>query len=333
MVATMFKVMTWNLENLFLPGEEGGPENQAVFDQKLAALATTILELSPDVLAVQEVGSEAAVGALQDALEGHYPHTQLSSFPDGRGIRVGFLSGLPIEEHEDFADFPGNAFESISGLDRFGNPQPVTRMSRGALRVVVRPATGPSVHLITAHLKSKLLTFPSESGEARFSPRNEDERAFVAGLALLRRAAEAVTLRVRANALLSGNQDRALILLGDLNDVTDAATTQLLQGPPGSEIGTAGFDRPDKGDDTRLFNLAPRIPEARRYSRTYRGNKELIDHILVSEDLLPGEPRRVPVVDSHVDLFGALPSVTDEPSLRRDEPQSDHAPVTATFEL
>ncbi len=108
----------------------------------------------------------------------------------------------------------------------------------------------------------------------------------------------------------------------------DAATTQLLQGPPGSEIGTAGFDRSDRGDDTRLFNLAPLIPEARRYSRTYRGNKELIDHILVMGGLLPGRPRRVPKVDAHVDLFGGLPSITDEPILRRGKPQSDHALTT-----
>ncbi len=328
-----FKVMTWNLENLFLPDEEGGPDRQGMFDQKLTALATTILQLSPDVLAVQEVGSEAAFKALCATLQDKYPYRRLSSLPDGRGIRVGFLSSLPIEEHEDFADFPGGAFKSIAGLDRFGNPEPVTRMSRGALRVVVRPATGISVQLVTAHLKSKLLSFPSVSGEARFLPRNEDERAFIAGLALLRRAAEAVTLRVRANELLLGNQDRALILLGDLNDVIDAATTQLLQGPPGSEIGTAGFDRPDSGDNTRLFNLAPLIPEARRYSRTYRGNKELIDHILVTGGLLPSRPRRVPKVDAHVDLFGGLPSITDEPTLRRGKPQSDHAPVTATFEL
>ncbi len=176
-----------------------------MFDQKLAALATTILQPSPDVLAVQEVGSEAAFGALYATLRHQYPYSRLSNLPDGRGIRVGFLSSLPIEEHEDFADFPGGAFESISGLDRFGNPEPVTRMSRGALRVVVRAATSFSVQLVTAHLKSKLLTFPNASGEARFLPRNEDERAFIAGLALLRRAAEAVTLRVRANELLLGN--------------------------------------------------------------------------------------------------------------------------------
>lgn len=327
-----FKVMTWNLENLFLPGEGGGPDDEAAFDRKLKGLAATILDLAPDVLAVQEVGSEAAFGALRAALGGRYPHARLSSLPDGRGIRVGFLSGLEIEAHEDFADFPAGPFGSVPGLDRFGDPEAETRMGRGALRVRVRPTSDVPVDLITAHLKSKLLSFPSASGGARFAPEDEDERAVVAGLALVRRAAEAVTLRVRANALLSG-EGQALALLGDLNDVTDAATTQLLQGPPGSEIGTAGFDRTDLGDAARLFNLAPLIPEGRRFSRVYRGEGELIDHILVSGGLLPGRPRRVPAVDSHVDLPAALPSVTGDPGLRRDEPRSDHAPVTATFTL
>jgi len=68
---------------------------------------------------------------------------------------------------------------------------------------------------------------------------------------------------------LEGNAQDALILLGDMNDVTDAATTQILQGPSGSAINIGGFNRRDKGDDTRLFNLAPLIPEERRFSRIH----------------------------------------------------------------
>lgn len=52
------------------------------------------------------------------------------------------------------------------------------------------------------------------------------------------------------------------MVLGDLSDVPEAATTQILHGPPGSEIGTAGLDRPDLGDARRLWNLAPRIPRS-----------------------------------------------------------------------
>jgi endonuclease/exonuclease/phosphatase family metal-dependent hydrolase len=118
-----------------------------------------------------------------------------------------------------------------------------------------------------------------------------------------------------------------VVVLGDLNDEPQAASTQILLGPPGSELGTAGADRPDKGDAFRLWNLAPLIPEDRRYSRVYRGRKELIDHILVSHALHD----RVQEVRSVIDH--PLPSVTDNPGERRDAVDSDHAPVLARIDL
>ncbi len=330
---TTFKVMTWNLENLFRPGSESGPKDPTEFTQKLNSLADVILKLAPDVLAVQEVGGKESFDELADKLQGRYLHSQLSNQPDRRGIRVGFLSKLPIEESEDIVDFPQAGLPNVPGIDRKGNFVDVTRSSRGALRIMVKPKPNFPVHLITAHLKSKLLTFPSQSGRGRFTTEDEDERARIAGIALLQRTAEAVTLRVKANDLLKRRPNDALIVLGDLNDVTDAATTQILQGPPGSEMGTNGFNNPDKGDEARLFNLALLIPQERRFSRIFKGNGELIDHILVSEELLPGQPRRVPEVDSHVDAVGSVPSIGDEPNKRRGEAGSDHAPVTAHFEL
>jgi endonuclease/exonuclease/phosphatase family metal-dependent hydrolase len=330
------KVMTWNIENLFRPGDRpevpDTPNNQENYQQKLASLSSTILTLNPDVLALQEVGSSAALGDLLALLEGRYPHSQLSTHPDPRGIRVGFLSKLPIEDSKNIITFPKAGLPKVPGTDSEGNLKDVESLGRGALHILVKPKENFFLHLITAHLKSKLLTFPTVSGAPRFNPINENERARVAGIALLRRTAEAVALRVKANKILEGNSQQALILLGDMNDVTDAATTQILQGPGGSEIGTGGFDKPDKGDDSRLFNLAPRIPDERRYSRIYRGNKELIDHILVSQELLPGQPRKLPIVDSHV-AATPIPSITDNPEERQGKPGSDHAPVTATFEL
>jgi endonuclease/exonuclease/phosphatase family metal-dependent hydrolase len=328
---TLFKVMTWNVENLFVPGNGSGTETQEQYQQKLSSLAAVVLSLDPDVLALQEVGSAAALNDLVGQLEGRYQHQRLSAHPDPRGIRVGFLSKLAIEEHEEIPDFAPAGLPVVADVDGQGNFIDVHAMGRGALRIQVSPNPGFTVNLITGHLKSKLLTYRPVGGAPRFTPRNENERARVAGLALLKRTAEAVTLRVKANELLEGNTQKALIVLGDMNDVTNAATTQILHGPSGSEIGTRGFDRPDQGDDTRLFNLAPLIPENRRYSRITNGNKELIDHIFVSQELLPGQPRRRPIVDSHVD--DALPSITDDPNARQGKPGSDHAPIIATFDI
>src|SRR4029453_1129923 len=113
-----------------------------------------------------------------------------------------------------------------------------------------RQVEAPSV-LVTTHLKSKLLTFPGE----HFQPNDEGERARFAAYALYRRAAEAATLRVWATTALATGDP--LVLCGDLNDTVQAATTQLLLGPPGSEIGTGGFQQSDQGAGQRLWHLAP----------------------------------------------------------------------------
>jgi Endonuclease/Exonuclease/phosphatase family len=124
--------------------------------------------------------------------------------------------------------------------------------------VTVDHGAGKPIRLVTTHLKSKLLTFPGN----KFQPKDEGQRARFGAYALYRRAAEAATLRVWAtNALAHGSEP--LVLTGDLNDTPEAATTQVLLGPPGSEIGTGGFDQPDKGDPQRLWNLADHMPRDR----------------------------------------------------------------------
>ena len=102
------------------------------------------------------------------------------------------------------------------------------QMGRGALRVRVS-AEGRDVDLVNCHLKSKLLTFPG----GRFGPHDEGERARFGAYALYRRTAEAVTVRGYADELIDGEgPERAVIVLGDLNDEPPAATTQILLGPP-----------------------------------------------------------------------------------------------------
>jgi len=324
---TPFSVATWNIENLFRPGGSSGPKTQEIYEKKLGLLAGTISHIDADVIAVQEVGSVEAFADLQTQLPAAYAHSALSARPDGRGIRVGYFSKLALEAETEITTFPERGLRSVPGAGAGGAVTSVTRMGRGALPVTVRPTPNFAVTLITAHLKSKLLSFPG----SRFSPADEDERARVAGVALLKRTAEAVGIRVRANNF---NGRKALIVLGDLNDNQDAATTQVLHGKEGSQPDSKrAFNAPDKGDETRLFNLASLIPARRRYSRIHAGKKELLDHILASVEFFPGRPRRLPEVDSVVDFDGKLASIEANPGARRKEPASDHSPVVARFSL
>jgi endonuclease/exonuclease/phosphatase family metal-dependent hydrolase len=332
---TTFTVMTWNVENLFTPSIDAEVEEHITYAFKLNLIANVIAAADPDVIGLQEVGGEEPLNDLQMALNNTYPNRIVSAFPDNRGIRVAFLTRHEITKVEDIADFPAGPATEIFSLTSDNQSIPINRMSRGALLIRVKK-DDLEVYVINAHLKSKLLTFRREGGGASFSPRDEFERAQVGGIALHKRTAEAVTLRHRVNLLLENQSGTPLILLGDMNDVPDAQTSLLLLGPTGSELGTRGFNRPDQGDDARLFNLAAAIPEERRYSRIHHSREELLDQILASEELFPRNAagdRAIPFADSLVDFAEGLDSIGDNPNLRVDKVPPDHAPVVARFQV
>ncbi|MET9041296.1 endonuclease/exonuclease/phosphatase family protein [Streptomyces sp. NPDC004362] len=307
---------TWNLENLYRPGGPYGPKDKAAYETKLAALAAVITELDPTLLGVQEVGDPEALEDLAGMLGGRW-HVTVSRHPDDRGIRVGFLSRSLPRVLADTNGFPGR----LLPVQADDEGTTTAHAGRGLLAVEVAVG-GVTLKAAVAHLKSKLLSYPG----GRFQPRDEGERARCAAYALYRRAAEATALRALADELLAGGGDRDdVAVLGDMNDEVQAATTQILLGPPGSEIGTPGYEHPDRGDAQRLWDVAPLVPAEQRYSRVTSGRRELIDHILVSHRLV----HRLTAAGTGLPGDNALrlPSVGADPGERRGAPGSDHAPV------
>ena len=100
----MTRIGTWNLENLFRPGA-AGPTDQQAHQAKLTALAAKVTAMNPDVLAAREVGDPDALADLAAAVGG--PWHRRTAAPDGRKIRVGVLSRLPLSEVTQVSDFPG----------------------------------------------------------------------------------------------------------------------------------------------------------------------------------------------------------------------------------
>src|SRR5262249_9571023 len=152
-----------------------GPTTAAAYDQKIKGLAKVINDQSPDALALQEVGNPAALDDLVSLLNGRW-QCQVSNHPDGRKIRVAWLTPRQITDPADILAFPAH-LQPVQ-VDDHGTTQ--TQMGRGAVAITVQSDSGTSVRLITAHLKSKLLTFPGN----RFTPHDEDERARFAAYAM-----------------------------------------------------------------------------------------------------------------------------------------------------
>ena len=307
---SVFTVLTWNVENLFRPTDGADEAERLLYKRKVEYLAATIDGVGPTVVALQEVGGEAAAADLQAAAG--FEHLRVSKHPDPRGIRVALLSRVPLRKVGEVDGFPVGGLRSVPDVD--GGR--LTAMGRGALYAEARTDAGP-VRVMTAHLKSKLLSYP---GGRRY-PLDENERARGAGFALLRRAAEASAVRVTLNRLMTGAPAVPTVLLGDLNDEPAAATTALLGGPEDGDL-----QRPDLGDPVRLYNLASNLPPARAYTRLYRGRRELIDHVMVSRALR----LTLRSVDS---LVEGLESITESVSARDSAVAPDHAPLLARFDV
>jgi endonuclease/exonuclease/phosphatase family metal-dependent hydrolase len=343
------RILTWNVQNLFLPGtDDAAPDTDADFDSKVASLAAVIDVIAPDVACLQEIGSGDVLAPLQAALARPLRHRAIGQ-PDIRGIRVAMLSSRPLGDVTDVDVFPTGVRPVQVRDEIFDDPATTAdeatldRMGRPALQATV-DVDGTPLTVVTAHFKSKLISYdrrPGLVGGNQFAPNDEGERLRYAGYAIFRRSGEAMTIRDRLDVLLgsaddpatSAGRDRAVVLCGDLNDEPTASTIQIVGGPSGSEVDLApgsGFRRPDEGDGFRMFNLAPLLPEGQRHTRIYMGRPELIDHIFGTHRLV--NPDNLPTVGT-VCSPDPLPSMDDEPNRRRNEPGSDHAALYATFTL
>jgi endonuclease/exonuclease/phosphatase family metal-dependent hydrolase len=305
--------MTWNVENLFRPGGMAGVSDPGLYEQKLANLASMITGHRPDVIGLQEIGDPGALDDLKAKLGAKYPHVLVATHFDAmHPIRVAALlrRGIKPVGRGELVDFPDGPLSNVPQASG-----PLTEMGRGALAFSAAIG-GDTVRFVVAHLKSKLLTYPG----GRFQPKDENERARAGGFALLRRAAEAVAVRVWANDWLQQQPGGSLVVVGDLNDGPDAGTTQILYGPPDQSL-----KKPDKGDPWRLVNLARFLPSPETaFSRLYHGRGELIDHILASTNLARRNVE-IAIDTTHVTSIG------DQPSRRRRAVWPDHAPVIASI--
>ncbi len=131
--------MSWNVQNLFVPGSGDGPRTESKLEDKVAALAAIINGFQPDVLALHEVGSDAALVSLQSALRPVLPH-RLLGLPDARGIRVALLSRRVLRDRVDVARFPAQILPTCTASQD--------------------PAGNRDIEIVVCHLKSKLLTCP-----------------------------------------------------------------------------------------------------------------------------------------------------------------------------
>ncbi|MBN3875419.1 MULTISPECIES: endonuclease [unclassified Nostoc] len=115
----------------------------------------------------------------------------------------------------------------------------------------------------------------------------------------VKRVKQAEIVNEFVTQLLQADPQAKVIVLGDLNDLPDSLTLKALKG-------------------NILENLTERLPQSDRFSFKFKGNPQLIDHLLVSKNLSSVAQPEIDIVHVNVGF---------------NRPVSDHDPVIAAFTL
>lgn len=307
--ANQLTVATFNVENL----DPNDP--QARFDW-LAHEIVVGLD-APDLIAVEEmqdnngaidngvVDADLTFGKLIDAIVAAggplYEYRQINPVNDqdggepGGNIRVGFL--FRTDRGLSFVDRPGGgatnpvaAVWGASGVELTFSPgrveptNPAWDASRKSLAGEFL-FEGNKLFVIANHLKSK-------SGDTPLF--GATQPPFLGSEA--QRLAQVQSLSAFVQSILALDPQANIIVLGDMNDFQFSNPLLTLA-----------------GDDLHL--LINTLPENERYTYVYDGNSQALDHILVSDALLPGAT--YDIVHMNAEFPADMRPTDHDPSLAR----------------
>lgn len=329
-----FVVATANLLNFALPNRvfyhNTDPYSHQQYQQKLDALAPLIQRLQADIIGVQEVWDEQAMVDLchKAGLRDYHVAIPMASnqadspLTQGQGAigtpAVGLVSRFEIIKTQLLTQMPSIAVMQVPDLGEYRT------FNRPPVIADVRLPTGQEMTVIVAHLKSKRPEFLENT---RGEPLEDRDDPLIRVRAKLRslcmRAAEAAGIRQTVIETLRHNS-RPLILLGDMNDVMQSVTCQLL-----SESGEVFYDKSMR--DIVLYDASSvqtRLQWLRdvAYTHIHQGMPEVLDQILLSEQFLSDSKYAIGEV-LQVDYFN------DHLKFVYEQRPTDHGLVRAQIKL
>jgi hypothetical protein len=327
--ADEFTVASFNLERFFDttddPSKSDAVLTQAAFDMRLTKVSLAIRNVmkSPDIIGVEEVenlttlqaiaaklnGDTAASGAADPAYQ-----ALLSEGNDPGGIDAGFMvksSRVTVIEvnqvgkDDTYTDPTNNQQATL-------NDRPPLVL-RAAIQSHGQPGAPFAVTVIVNHLRS-LLSIDDPVSGVRVRAKRKAQAEFLANLIQARQAAD---------------PGERIISVGDFNayqfndgyvDLIGAITGKP---SPAGQVVSASNDlvNPD------LMNAIDFLEPEQRYTYSFDGNAQAIDHILLSANLFP-RLTRVQIARCNADFSEALRGMANRP-----ERVSDHDMPVAYFSM
>ena len=323
------RIATFNLENL-----DDAPGSAPTLAQRINIMRPQLVRVNADILCLQEVhGQEDDSGnrtlsALDQLIDQtqystyHCVHTGLKSDPtipyDKRNLLI--LSRFPITDHEnvrhDNSKAPSYRLVTASPPESQAD---VIRWERPILYAKVDLGTVGTLHVLNAHLKSKIPSNIPGQKINDYTWRTISAWAEGYFVSAMKRVGQALQMRCKIDEIFDVSDDALLVVTGDLNDTVEEMSVNTLIGP------VAETGNPDLVKRT-LIPCANSIAESARYSLLHLGKGEMIDHVLMSRGMV-SYYRGMEIHNE------ALPDESGAFRFDTKFPESDHAPVIAEFEL
>lgn len=324
------RIATFNLENF----DETAPGVEPSLAERIALMRPQIVRLRADIACFQEVNGQERAGhprqllALQQLLAGtNLDGARLVSTKatgdavyDVRNIVV--ATKLPVvstqQLRNDLVAEP--RYTRLTAKPPDAEPVPIG-VERPILHVQLDlgPAHGGRLHVINVHLKSKIPTDIPGQKIDNYTWRGADAWAEGSFLSAMKRMSQAVEVRRLVDQILDADADARIVVAGDFNAEPDDVPVLAIRG---------------NVEDTGNGALAGRVmvpveqtvPEPARYTLFHQGRGQMLDHMLVTRNLLAFY--RGSEIHNELLHDESMAFATDKLY-----PESDHAPVVATFDF
>ncbi|MBO4210750.1 endonuclease/exonuclease/phosphatase family protein [Micromonospora echinofusca] len=325
---TTVRIATFNVENL----DETAPGVRPSLAERIALMKPQIVRLRADIVCFQEIhgqerpGQPRGLHALTELLSGTTlaSAAMVSTRPpddavyDERNLVV--VSRFPVVAHRQLRNelvaMPRYARLTASPPDT--EPVPIG-VERPVLHVELdlTEVGGGRLHVIDVHLKSRIPTDVPGQKLDSYTWRTPDSWAEGVFLSSMKRMSQALEVRRLVDQILDTDPQARIVVAGDFNAAPDDVPVLAIRG---------AVEDTGNGDlaGRVLVPVEQTIPTSSRYTLFHQGRGEMLDHMLVTRNLLAcyqGSEIHNEVLHDESAAFG-----TD-----RKYPESDHAPVVATF--
>ncbi|MGH8017580.1 MAG: endonuclease/exonuclease/phosphatase family protein [Opitutaceae bacterium] len=329
----MLRVASFNVENL---DDKPDPRNPPLA-LRAAILRAALRRLDADIVCLQEVHAQELPGHTAPnpdrallALDAVLADTPYATFRractatvsgepyDVRNLVV--LSRFPIIRHEQLRN---GLIEPLQYRRVTAIPSEAAAMDvvweRPILRVeIAHPVLG-ALHVINLHLKSRLSTTIPGQRLSQYSWASAAGWAEGYFLSSLKRVGQALETRIGIDRIFDLDPVARILVCGDFNAEPGEVAVEAICG----RVENTG------NPDLRPRVLIPcslAIPETVRFSLYHHGRGSLLDHMLMSQSLLPHFQRAVIHNENLHDE--SMPFASD-----MKYPESDHAPFLSEFDV